>query len=374
MKPSKRLQNSLILMCFITLAAIAIIRFPQSSPKLDQQPQVSSNKHYDSTDLATLCHNLQSDMKNVNAQRTTLALKQINQQIQICLPHLHASEQKRLMLLSDQMYQQFLSVSRDKQQQQAFEYYVTNQAQYPTIAQQSFEKLHSRDQYLIQHQSQAYIEVMNLGENQIFYRRNPLYLSKIFAPYLPEAEQQFINELAQQNLQPIWSSHHLTLSAAETARRALYWQEYLLKYRKSSYLDDAQYLSHYYTALLFEGSQDSPVSIKFDELEEIQADTLEQIQKLAQHDSGKLGRQARAFLRFVAMSPEQKQQNSKLVNTNANNSVSGKNSHTDVLRQLEHYLELQHPNPRNCFIDAICHPTFAQLDPSLVRIINNNLN
>ena len=363
-------------MCFITLAAIAIVRFPQSPPKLDQQPQVNSNKHADNTDLATLCHNLQSDMQNMNAQRTTLALKQINQQIQICLPHLQAIEQKQLMQLSDQMYQQFLHVSRDKQQQQAFEYYVTNQVQYPTIAQQNFEKLHSRDQYLIQHQSQAYIEVINLGENQVFYRRNPLYLSKIFAPYLPEAEQQFINELAQQNLQPIWSSHHLTLSAAEIARRALYWQDYLLKYKKSSYFNDALYLSHYYTTLLFEGSQDSPVSIKFDDLEDVQADTLEQIQKLARNDQGKLGRQAQAFLRFIEMSPEQKQQSSMLVNRNSpsNNSVSSKNSQAETLLQLEHYLGLQHPKPRNCFIDAICHPSFAQLDPSLVRVITNNLN
>lgn len=348
-----------------------MVRFPQDPPELNPQPQSNSNKPHDSTDLVKLCHNLQTDMQNMNAQRTTLALKQINQQIQICLPHLQTTEQKQLMQLSDQMYRQFLHIPRTKQQQHDFEYFVSNQAQYPTIAQENFEKLHSRDQYLIQHQSQAYIEVIDLGENQVFYRRSPSYLVKIFAPYLPEAERQFINELAEQNRHPIWSSHHLTLSSDEIARRALYWQDYLIKYHKSSYHSDAQYLAQYYSALLFEGSQDSPVSIKFDGLEDIQADSLEQIQRLAQHDHGKLGQQARAFLKFVEMSPEQKQQSSML---ERNISRASKNTNNEVLQQLTNYLGLQHPKPRNCFIDAICHSSFDQLDPSLVRVITYNLN
>lgn len=371
MKPSKRLRNSLILICFITLAAFATVRFPQSPPKLDPQPQSNNNKLRDSTDLVELCHNLQTDMQNMNAQRTTLALKQINQQIQICLPHLQMTEQKQLMQLSDQMYQQFLHIPRTQQQQHDFEYFVSNQAQYPTIVQENFEKLHRRDQYLIQHQSQAYIEVIDLGKNQVFYRRSPSYLAKIFAPYLPEAERQFINELAEQNHHPIWSSHRLTLNTDEIARRALYCQDYLIKYNKSSYHSDAQYLAQYYSALLFEGSRDAPISIKFDGLEDIQADTLEQIQQLAQHNQGKLGQQARAFLKFVEMSPEQKQQSSAVNNSN---NRSNKNTNTDVLQQLTNYIKLQHPKPRNCFIDAICHPSFDQLDPSLARVITHNLN
>lgn len=354
MKPSKRLQNILILICLIVIIFVVFI-LPKSPANVTQSVSVEEVKPVNtSTDLNIICQNLKNDMQQINAQRTTLALKQINQQIQICLPHLDFAEQKQLMHLSDQMYQQFLAVDRNPEQQKAFTYYVANQAQYPTIQQNNFEKLHSRDQYLIRHHSQAYIDLFELDNGQVFYRRDPQYLAKIFAPNLPEAELNFVNELAEQNLQPLWTERHLNISANEVARRALYWQDYLTNYPKSSYHQDALYLLHYYSLLLFEGGQKSPISIQFDGADDIQADMLEVIKQLAQQEHGHLSQQAQAFLRFIDLRPEQRL---RIESTK-------QHAQPQVLAQLEHYLGLQRLPERNCFLDAVCHADFPQLTAS----------
>ena len=356
MKPSKRLQNILIFVCFIAAAFVLLI-YPKSPANVTQPVAASEHKPANAnTDLNTICQNLKEDMQQINAQRTTLALKQINQQIQICLPHLNFAEQKQLMQLSDQMYQQFLAVERSPEQQKAFAYYVANQAQYPTIQQNNFEKLHSRDQYLIRHHAQAYIDLVQIDQDHALYRRHPSYLTKIFAPYLPEAESQFISELASQNLQPIWSQDHLNIPANEVVRRALYWQDYLARHKNGSYQQDARYLLNYYSRLLFEGGQDNPIPNQFDGTENIQADMLDEIKHLAQQEQGKLSQQAQAFLRFIALSPEQKQQ----ISTEASPS-NHHNAQPKVLSQLEHYLGLQQLPARNCFLDAVCHANFPQL-------------
>lgn len=354
MKPSKRLQSILILICFIAAAFIVLV-FPKSPANVTQPAPVIEHKPANTgTNLATICQKLKEDMQQINAQRTTLALKQINQQIQICLPHLDFVEQKQLMQLSDQMYQQFLKVERSPEQQKAFAYYVANQAQYPTIQQNNFEKLHSRDQYLIRHHTQAYIDLVQIDQDHAVYRRHPHYLTKIFAPYLPEAERQFVNELANQNLQSILTQAHLKLSANEVTRRALYWQNYLERYQDGSYQQDARYLLNYYSLLLFEGPQDSPVSSQFDGIDSIQADTLDEIKHLAQQEQGKLSLQAQAFLRFIELSPEQKQQ------INTATGATSQHRQSKVQSQLEHYLGLQQLPARNCFLDAVCHAEHPQ--------------
>ncbi len=353
MKPSKHLQNFLILVCFISISFLAFL-FPTSPAKVTQPLTSSEHKAVvASTDLNVICQNLKTDMQQINAQRTTLALQQINQQIQVCLPHINFQEQKQLMQLSDQMYQQFLMVDRTPEQQKAFVYYISNQAQYPTIQQNNFEKLNSRDQYLIRHHSQAYIDIIQLDKGQVLYRRHPLYLAKIFAPYLPEAERHFINELASQNLQPLWVEGHLNITANELARRALFWQTYLDNYPKAAYSQDARYLSHYYSQLLFEGGKNSPISEQFAGQDDIQPDMLEEINQLAEQENGTLSQQAQSFLKFIELSPEQRPQ------IPSSRPMAIGHSQSKVINQLEDYIGLQRLPSRNCFIDAICHNDFS---------------
>ena len=92
-----------------------------------------------------------------------------------------------------------LKVDRTEFQQRAFEQYALEMAQHPTIQQAHFQQLTPRDQYLLKHKNQAYVELLDLGNGNLQYRRSPEYLARIFAPYPPAAEKAFIENLAEQN-------------------------------------------------------------------------------------------------------------------------------------------------------------------------------
>ncbi|MCG4607505.1 hypothetical protein L0O74_14355, partial [Bifidobacterium longum] len=65
------------------------------------------------------------------------------------------------------------------------------------------------------------------GKGMLKYRRSPEYLAKIFAPYMPQAEQIFIENLAAQNMMPVFVEKTLMIEPHEIATRALFWEEYL---------------------------------------------------------------------------------------------------------------------------------------------------
>lgn len=172
-------------------------------------------------------------MSQINEQRTTFALEQINQDLKVCLPLMELAEQKHLMQRSTEMYQRFLHVERTEFQQRAFEQYALDMAQHPTIQQSHFEQLTTRDQYLLKHKGQAYVELLDQGNGTLQYRRSPEYLARIFAPYLPVAEKVFIENLAEQNMEPVLVEKRLQLEAANIAARALFWEDYLQTYPKA---------------------------------------------------------------------------------------------------------------------------------------------
>ena len=70
------------------------------------------------------------------------------------------------------------------------------------------------------------------AKGQVHYRCSPEYLAKIFAPYLPVAEQEFIEHLAIQNQYPAVIGGQVKIDAKEIADRALYWESYLQQYPK----------------------------------------------------------------------------------------------------------------------------------------------
>lgn len=259
-------------------------------------------------DLNDLCQNLKTEMKNMNSQRTTLALEQLNQNIRTCLPLIDGPEQQKLLKLSDQMYQQFLNVKRTAAQQRAFESYTRDKAQYPTLQQLNFEKLNIRDQYLLRHLGQAYIELTNVNSHPISYQRNPQYLAKVFAPYLADTESIFISALAEQQTQPALQGDDLAISPQEIAKRALFWQKYQLDFPQSNYRAEANHLTQYYTALLFKGSANRPVSDGYNGTKNIDPTVLTEIQQLAKLEPTKLSNQAKKFLVFIDLTTAQRQQ------------------------------------------------------------------
>lgn len=297
-------------------------------------------------DLNVLCNDLKAEMQNMTAERTTFALEQMNQNIRLCLPLISLAEKQVLMNLSAQMYQQFLTVQRNPEQQTAFDHYALDESQFPTIQQSHFEKLHIRDQYLLRHKGQAYIDVDDRDPLHVSYRRNILYLARVFAPYFPAAEQQFIQQLAEQNQQPAFKNQMILLTAQQLTDRALYWEHYLKQYPNSQFKNDAKLLYQHYQSLLFFGLADSPVSLQYEGRLDISANHLTVIEQLATLHDTALAQKAQLFLKFIDLNTEQRNQ---LLNANST-----------VAQQLAQYLKVPIFNPKNskqrdCFNDAICH-------------------
>ncbi|MGA8884398.1 MAG: hypothetical protein WB445_12475 [Acinetobacter sp.] len=317
----------------------------QPEPQPAKEQLASVNVQHETADLSLLCQKLEEDMQEISNQRTAFALEQINQDLKVCLPLQDLAQQRRLLQRSNAMYQRFLHVGRSPVQQLAFEQYAFDMAQHPTIQQSHFEQLALRDQYLLKHQGQAYVELIDGGQDGLHYRRSPEYLAKVFAPYMPEAERVFIENLAQQNLQPAFRDQSLLIDAPEIARRALFWEDYIQKYPKSSYIQDARQLLHQYKIFLFKGLKDTPVSSSYAGRLDVQAGAAEEMQRIAKLKDSTLALQAGRFLHFLEMSPEQRLQ------------AAGGQSGLSPWQQLELHLNLRSPAPRykkDCFSDAVC--------------------
>lgn len=305
-------------------------------------------------DLNLICKNLKQEMKEMSAQRTTFALQQINQDIRLCLPLIPYKEQMELMALADIMYAKFLEVDRTTAQQAAFTAYAHDQSQFPTIQQNHLEQLHIRDQYLLRHKGQAYIDLVDNDQGETTYQRNAQYLAKVFSPYLPDAEKQFMQALAFQNQMPTFKKNTLLIAPQDISQRAQFWENYLKTYPDSRFNKDAQYLLQLYSSLLFVGLEDSPVSAHFESQSDIQVATLAEIELLAKKKNSRLADQARMFLKFVEMETSPQQINTELI------AVSTSTTNTNRTTELKQYLNLKDfdfskVQPRDCFRDAICY-------------------
>ncbi|WP_228200165.1 hypothetical protein [Acinetobacter tianfuensis] len=336
---SNALQLSASFLCLLTLAGCG----QQAEPQPVKEQITANQSQNEALDLSQMCDKLKSGMMQINDQRTTFALEQINQDLKVCLPLLNLEQQKEMLRLSTLMYKNFLHVERTPAQQLAFEKYAFDMAQHPTIHQSHFAQLALRDQYLLKHKGQAYVELVDTGAEKLDYRRSPEYLGRIFAPYMPEAESVFIENLAHQNTEGVLLDGALTIEPFEIARRALFWEDYIQRYPRSSYLQDAKNLSAHYQRLLFIGSKASPVSDSYTDKYSVSVSSWEEIAKLAQSDNSALSKQAQKFLNFYLM-------------TNAERSKTlGAQQNQSPEQILTAYLGIPKiTNNKDCFSDAIC--------------------
>lgn len=340
-----------LIICLVTLLSAC----QKPPPEIAIEHEHSITQTEIKPDLTQICHDLKKQMREMNDQRTTFALEQINQDIRMCLPLITFKEQKQLLKLSDQMYTQFLHVVRTSAQQNAFDQYAQNESLYPTIQQNLFEQLHIRDQYLLRHKGQAYIELMDAGNNHLFYRRNPQYFAKVFAPTFPQAEAIFLTEMANQNEQPLLKNDQIQIMPDEILRRALFWRDYVESFPRSTWHNDADYLYKTYTALLFKGLSNQPVSKNFEGKQDISPLTLATIEQLAEQKDP-FAIKAQRFLKFIEMTPEQRQKNIPRPQPQAKNQD---NMYYNNNQLLDLYLDLQPISlnslkNRNCFSDALC--------------------
>ena len=153
-------------------------------------------------------------------------------------------------------------------------------------------------------------------------------------------------ELAEQNMEPVLVEKRLQLEAANIATRALFWEDYLQTYPKSSYQRDAEYLLKQYTYFLFRGSEQSPISEDYRDRYSVETSHLETIIGLARGQKSKLSTQAQLFLEFLDMNPEQRQR-----------ALAADYRNRSSTEQILYYAQVTPPSQnygKDCFKDAIC--------------------
>lgn len=151
--------------------------------KTSQQDQTVSKEQKSTAQKATeqrdsSCLQIMVAMHTINQNSKIEDLNQINEKLKTCVPSLKNEEQLKLIEASTAMYQRFLKQDYTEKTGRAFEafgYAVLEQKQDLKKVMQSqkklFAQLSPRDQYLLQHEGQAYIELLYQGEGMFTYRR-----------------------------------------------------------------------------------------------------------------------------------------------------------------------------------------------------------
>lgn len=174
--------NIIFLIGCITSVLVLAFSPPPAHFHDDFQQQSKIVEHQQSS--YNVCENLPNQMQAIDNKRTFLALEQINNNLRLCLPLMSSSEQFKMMQLSNEMYQNFLQVTRDEQQTRAFNHLAILDDSLDLQKEQEFSLLHPRDQYLLKHQGQHFIHLMQTQEGDAYYERDPESFLNHFSAYL----------------------------------------------------------------------------------------------------------------------------------------------------------------------------------------------
>lgn len=336
-------------------------------PSTDHQTSTKIKTDHSQQTKSIQCKSIDETMSKINAQSQINDLKALNQLLKPCLKMASNQQQIQWLHASTMMYKRFLKDSEyDEKAAKAFEDYgfsILDQEPTQTTEKHNikgdhdlFKKLAPRDQYLIRHQREAYIEMQYVGEGLFEYRRHPHYLLEVFAPYLPRDQRQFIQRMAQDNQEILFNDAAITVSWKELIARALFWEKYIQQYPKSHFISDARRLYDEYSYFVFLGLDNTPVSDEYAPNSWIDEDALKQIKALAQRQESALAAKAHKFLIFIATPIELRNAQFKMNMRDENGQLKQQNQLTQ--EQLKQLLALKSPwsdEPyRDCHTDAIC--------------------
>ena len=313
------------------------------------------------------CIQINAAIQKINQNSKIEDLNQINEKLKTCVPSLKNDEQLKLIDASTAMYQRFLKQDYTDKTARAFEafgYAVLEQKQQdPKKVIQSqkklFDQLSPRDQYLLQHNGEAYIDLLYQGEGMFTYRRQPNYLVDVFSKALTADQKEFLTRMAKDNQDIFYNDGALAVSWKELTERALFWEKFIQKYPKSHFISDAKLLFNEYRYFIFFGLDNSPVSDEYAPNTWFDKDALEQIQFLSTQNQSSLAKPAQQFLKFIATPVEERNKQFKIDLTEKNGDK--KSNYQITHEQLEQLLKFDSPwNTevyRDCHIDAVCIDT-----------------
>lgn len=315
------------------------------------------------------CQKISPKMTAVNSQTKLDLLNQINTQLKQCVAQANNAQQLKWIQQSTQMYQQFLSSKNTEQQYAAFEDYGYHLLNIPSknpddenseisidLNPDVMKKLSTRDQYLIQNNGKSYIDLQYVGEGIFNYRRQPQYLVDIFAQHLPKDQREFLERMAKDNQEILFSDAAITVSWSELATRALFWEKYLQQYPKGHFYKNAQNLFNEYSYFLFLGTDNTPVSDEFAPDTWMNEEALITIRQLAKTDHTVLAEKAKKFLTYIKTPIDQRNIEFNINPLDKEGNPKDQNRITH--EQLQQLLKLRSPWEReiydDCHTDAIC--------------------
>ncbi|MDS7932717.1 hypothetical protein RMB03_11945 [Acinetobacter sp. V91_7] len=340
--------------------------------KTSQQDQAVSKEQKSTEQKATQkqdssCLQIMAAMQKINQTSKIEDLNQINEKLKTCVPSLKNDEQLKLINASTTMYQRFLKQDYTDKTARAFEafgYAVLEQKQRdPKKVIQSqkklFDQLSPRDQYLLQHNGEAYIDLLYQGEGMFTYRRQPNYLVDVFSKALTTDQKEFLTRMAKDNQDIFYNDGALAVSWKELTERALFWEKFIQKYPKSHFIGDAKLLFNEYRYFIFFGLDNTPVSDEYAPNTWFDKDALQQIRFLSTQNQSSLAKPAQQFLKFIATPVEERNKQFKIDLTEKNGDK--KSNYQITHEQLEQLLKFDSPwNTevyRDCHIDAVCIDT-----------------
>ncbi|WP_213031181.1 hypothetical protein [Acinetobacter sp. yr461] len=313
------------------------------------------------------CIEINAAIQKINQNSKIEDLNQINEKLKTCVPSLKNDEQLKLINASTIMYQRFLKQDYTDKTARAFEsfgYAVLEQKQQdPKKVIQSqkklFDQLSPRDQYLLQHNGEAYIDLLYQGEGMFTYRRQPNYLVDVFSKALTADQKEFLTRMAKDNQDIFYNDGALAVSWKELTERALFWEKFIQKYPKSHFISDAKLLFNEYRYFIFFGLDNTPVSDEYAPNTWFDKDALQQIRFLSTQNQSSLAKPAQQFLKFIATPVEERNKQFKIDLTDKNGDE--KSNYQVTHEQLEQLLKFDSPwNTevyRDCHMDAVCIDT-----------------
>ncbi|WP_426455784.1 hypothetical protein ACPF64_05590 [Acinetobacter sp. KB005] len=313
------------------------------------------------------CIQINAAIQKINQNSKIEDLNQINEKLKTCVPSLKNDEQLKVIDASTAMYQRFLKQDYTDKTARAFEafgYAVLEQKQRdPKKVIQSqkklFDQLSPRDQYLLQHNGEAYIDLLYQGEGMFTYRRQPNYLVDVFSKALTTDQKEFLTRMAKDNQDIFYNDGALAVSWKELTERALFWEKFIQKYPKSHFIGDAKLLFNEYRYFIFFGLDNTPVSDEYAPNTWFDKDALQQIRFLSTQNQSSLAKPAQQFLKFIATPVEERNKQFKIDLTEKNGDK--KSNYQITHEQLEQLLKFDSPwNTevyRDCHIDAVCIDT-----------------
>ncbi|UOO93142.1 hypothetical protein [Vitreoscilla stercoraria] len=314
--------------------------------------------------LPAHCENIPLQMSAITNRSEVQSLAVVNQALKKCVAEVDNATRHQWLEDSYAMYQRFLDLQLTPKTEGLWDEFSWTLEGHPEetaderqarLQQQKdiWPKLNDRMKQMSQWLGQEYIDNFYIGEGMMHLRRSPQYVLDIFAPYMPEDEKVFMQQLGQENLSLTTNDAAIVLPWSELSKRALFWEQYQQRYAKSPYAKFAEYQFKWYRAALFHGTDNTPFIDRFSDTLFIAPEALQTHQTLAQHPHSSLAPTSEAALKWIA------QYNAKWAKLSDHDKEKAQQAyHRSIKVDYPEPLQGSSKNQYyDCSSDAVCHLT-----------------